>query len=146
MEQESGSYNFSKMQEDATKQPPILDYATFIGSIEKRSSPGRGTGMFATKNIQVGDLLVCEKAFAHCFVSSAEQLTESVEIRRQGSVEYHPSHIYYDCGERTCLMNTVMHRISKSPGMREAFMSLHHQEKSGEATFEEIDGITPIDT
>lgn len=147
MEQESGIYNFLEMQEAAANQKmPILDYATFVGSIGRQWSPERGNGIFATENIQVGDLLLYEKAFAYSSVPSTDTLPKSEEITRQGTVQYLEPGIEHDFGANTCLTHSVMHRISTDIRSRKEFMALHHQGKYEKVNFNEVDGVTPIDT
>lgn len=48
--------------------PPHLDHATYIGLVAARETGSRGRGLFTTKEVKAGDLLLCEKAFAHAFV------------------------------------------------------------------------------
>lgn len=62
-EQAHGSYNFDKIRariQDCGK----IDAASFTRNIEVRHLPGGGTGLFATKDIQAGGLVLCEKALA----------------------------------------------------------------------------------
>lgn len=67
-EQKYGTYDFETMYKQAAKlRPPKLDNATFIGPIVVKNSPGRGQGLFTTKAVKAGELLLCEKAFAHCY-------------------------------------------------------------------------------
>jgi hypothetical protein len=48
-------------------RPPKIDSASFTGPIEIRDSPSRGKGLFTTKQVKAGDLLLCEKEFSYCF-------------------------------------------------------------------------------
>ncbi|KGO55768.1 Tetratricopeptide-like helical [Penicillium expansum] len=65
-EQKKGGYNFKKMQEKASKTyPPLLDHATWIGPVTVRQTKSQGRGLFTTEAVKVGDLLLCEKAFAY---------------------------------------------------------------------------------
>lgn len=64
-----GQFDFIAMEEDADSQkedPPRLDHADYIGPVEIREcrDPTKGMGLFAKRDIQQGELLLCEKAFA----------------------------------------------------------------------------------
>jgi hypothetical protein len=67
-EQQTGEYDFRQMLQQAKSTPPLIDCATFSAGLEVRESPGRGRGLFATRKIMAGDLVICEKAFAYGFV------------------------------------------------------------------------------
>lgn len=65
-EQQTGKYAFLALNKEAAiLRPPELDHATFIGAVIVKNSPGRGRGLFTTKAFKAGDLILCEKAFAH---------------------------------------------------------------------------------
>ncbi|KAI1321894.1 TPR domain protein [Xylariaceae sp. FL0255] len=66
-EQLTGAYNFSSMYNQAKKTPPVIDCATYIGPVAILESPGCGKGLFTTKPVKAGELLLCEKAFAYSY-------------------------------------------------------------------------------
>lgn len=72
-EQASGSYNFTKMRLNVSAQKPRVDAANFVAKTEVKTSPGKGRGLFAAKDIAEGELIVCEKAF--CVVWGHERQT-----------------------------------------------------------------------
>ena len=47
--------------------PPQADHSTYIGPVTVRKSGTRGRGLFTTKEVKAGDLLLCEKAFLYAF-------------------------------------------------------------------------------
>ena len=71
-EESNGLYDFAAMLEEATKKypKPYMDRASF-GSPAMQRKPceeeGKGRGIFATRDIEVGELLMVEKAFATVF-------------------------------------------------------------------------------
>jgi len=74
LEQRGGTYDWKTICKEVSKvRPPLLDHATFIGPVVVKVSPGRGRGLFTTKDVMAGELLVCEKAFAHCYAGSSEE-------------------------------------------------------------------------
>ena len=64
-EQQTGEYNFKQMCKQAESTLPFIDCATFSAPVEIRESPGRGKGLFTTRAVSAGELLLCEKAFAY---------------------------------------------------------------------------------
>ncbi|OBS25984.1 hypothetical protein FPOA_06514 [Fusarium poae] len=77
-EERTGNYNFKQMYEHAkaTEGPPLVDCATFSTSVEIRDSPGRGRGLFTTKSVSAGELLLVEKAFAYSFMDETRLLDQ----------------------------------------------------------------------
>lgn len=69
--EQAGDFDFTSMLDEAvTKQPsPRLDRAAYIGSIEVRKCAieSHGRGLFTTKAVKAGELLLCEKAFTAAF-------------------------------------------------------------------------------
>lgn len=71
-EQRTGNYDFGKINKAVSLSQPLIDCATFKGSIDIRDSEGRGQGTFTTKAVKAENLLLCEKAFSYCFEEPAE--------------------------------------------------------------------------
>lgn len=65
-EESTGTYDFEQMLGNLIKNPNVsqLDHASFISNTEIRTTAACGRGLFATKDFQLGDLVLCEKAFA----------------------------------------------------------------------------------
>ncbi|KAM5349946.1 hypothetical protein ACJ41O_006451 [Fusarium nematophilum] len=78
-EQRKGRYNFKQMYKQAKLAPPLIDCGTFSSPVEIRESPGRGRGLFTTKAVLAGELLLCEKAFSYSFAGD-EQSTRQTNI------------------------------------------------------------------
>jgi hypothetical protein len=58
-----------------------LDHATFIGLVTIKASKGCGWGLFTTKLVKVGDLVLYKKAFAHYYANTnKENSTKSSKI------------------------------------------------------------------
>ncbi|KAH8753102.1 hypothetical protein F5883DRAFT_691147 [Diaporthe sp. PMI_573] len=64
-EQQTGKYDFRRMYKQAKATPPLIDCATYTAPVEIRNSPGKGRGLFTTKKVLAGEMLLCEKAFGH---------------------------------------------------------------------------------
>jgi hypothetical protein len=68
LDQNSGKYDFRKMILEAKKrQPPRLERGTYISPMTVKQTESHGRGLFTTQAVKAGDLLFCEKAFAHAF-------------------------------------------------------------------------------
>jgi tetratricopeptide (TPR) repeat protein len=63
LEQQEGTYDFAEMIDEVTKNGFFVDRASFLSQTEVRQTQDRGRGLFATKDIRMGDLVLCEKAF-----------------------------------------------------------------------------------
>ena len=62
-EENRGTYNITAMMSNANAKQPYVDAADFFGKVEVRDAgPGRGRGLFATRNIGSGDIVMVEKA------------------------------------------------------------------------------------
>jgi tetratricopeptide (TPR) repeat protein len=80
-EQETGVYQFKQLYIEATNlRPPHLDHSTYFGPVEVRSSNSRGRGLFTTAAVKAGDLLLCEKAFAHAFYDSSKNENSQIAL------------------------------------------------------------------
>lgn len=63
LEQQQGAYNFAEMIDEVSENGFFADRASFLLKTEVRQTQDRGRGLFATKDIRMGDLILCEKAF-----------------------------------------------------------------------------------
>lgn len=62
-EQASGSYDFAKLRAGLSRARPRVDAASYPGPTEVRDSgAGRGRGLFATRTIPAGGLVLAERA------------------------------------------------------------------------------------
>ena len=78
--EQAGDFDFASMLDEAvTKQPsPRMDRAVYIGPIEvcQCAIESHGRGLFTTKAVKAGQLLLCEKAFATAFAPDARTAVE----------------------------------------------------------------------
>lgn len=72
-EQEAGSYDFDEILSSVSPQKPDVDAANFTRLTQVSPSAGRGNGLFAADDFRVGDLVLCEKAFAADFCLDPSQ-------------------------------------------------------------------------
>ena len=141
-EQRNGTYDFKAIYKEASKlRPPSLDHATFIGSIVVKVSPDRGRGLFTTKAVKAGELLLCEKAFAHCYVGDPEE-DSGGSSKISLLVNTHTNRMII--GSQSDLITSIVQKLWRNPSFLAEFVSLHHgsYEHSGVT---EVDGKPVID-
>lgn len=112
------------MYDEAAKlRPPHLDHATFVGPVAVKKSgisPG-GRGLFTTKAVSAGDLLLCEKAFSFSFVDEPDggRLADvTVLIDAEADTA--------NMGGQPELINRMIRKLYKNPSLSKAVTDLHH--------------------
>lgn len=120
-EQKTGTYNFeSILQEVSIIRPPHLDHATFVGPVVIKESAGRGRGLFTTEAVKAGQLVLCEKAFAHCYANKAEPESSS-EITLLADIDTKRMFI----GTQGDLNTIIVQKLWHNPSLRDQFTSLY---------------------
>jgi hypothetical protein len=139
-EQSTGHYNFKLLQAEAEKlRPPHLDHATYIGPVEIRNTEGKGRGLFVTKTVKAGDLLLCEKAFSHAYA------TESDEGNSKVTLLINPETNKVFMGGHADLIRIIVQKLYHNPSVAPAFTTLHHGTYEAVST-SVIDGKPVVDT
>ncbi|EDO02331.1 hypothetical protein SS1G_04807 [Sclerotinia sclerotiorum 1980 UF-70] len=141
-EQQSGIYDFESIyKEISTTKPPHLDHATFLGPVVVKPSPDRGLGLFTTKAVKAGELLLCEKAFAHCYAGTSEGSETFSKTTLLMNVHTNKMTV----GTQADLITTIVQKLWKNPSLIPEFNALHRGSyKLAEKT--EVDGKPVIDT
>ena len=71
LKEEKGVFDFGAMLDEAVRKSPgpDMDRASYVGPVEVRQCvvKSHGKGLFSTKDVKAGELLVVEKAFAAVF-------------------------------------------------------------------------------
>lgn len=129
--------------EAAKTRPPQLDHATYIGPVTIKASgisPG-GRGLFTTKAVSAGDLLLCEKAFAHAFVDESSSGPRHVIT----TILIDPTSDTVSMGTKLELTNIIIHKLRRNPSLTSTVTDLHHGSyEPVEAT--SVDGVPIVDT
>lgn len=87
IEQDRGKFNFTAMRNAAAIVRPLrLDFATFVGPVEVGPVTGKRRGVFTTKSVKAGELLLCEKAFAFCMITAADEPVIRTDAETQRTV------------------------------------------------------------
>ncbi|KAF6798893.1 tpr domain protein [Colletotrichum sojae] len=120
-EEATGEYAWRQMYEQAEATPPLVDCATYSVPIEVRPSPGRGNGLFTTKAVKAGDLLLCEKAFAYCYAAEDDPVGRR-NIKILMSVDSNRASM----GGQANLITTIVQRLHHNPQISKRFTGLHH--------------------
>ncbi|KAJ4141746.1 hypothetical protein NW768_000963 [Fusarium equiseti] len=138
-EQRTGKYNFKKMYEaaKATKGAPLIDCATYSKPVEVRDSPGRGRGLFITKAVKAGDLLLVEKAFDYSFIDETRVMDKCTHM-----VNFNTKRL--TSGALANLWPKVVQKLYHDPEALSAFTELCHG-KYKPVTVCEADGRPVVD-
>ncbi|KAK1599154.1 uncharacterized protein LY79DRAFT_505126 [Colletotrichum navitas] len=121
VEQATGNFKWKHMHRQAKETPPIIDCATYSSPVEIRDSPGRGRGLFTTKAVKVGELLLCEKAFSYVF---ADQNDPAASKNLKILVNFDSKKM--TMGGQATLVSTVVQKLYHNPEVALRFMELHH--------------------
>ncbi|MCJ1470935.1 hypothetical protein MMC07_009583 [Pseudocyphellaria aurata] len=131
LQEEAGNYDFPAMLE-GTSQPTRVDRASFIGCVEVRPCKvtSRGRGLFLTKPVKLGELLLCEKAFAVSLMS----IHENIERGLPGhGLDTARDDMYKDC----------VFQLHRNPSRALSFSELHSGGSKAKETI--VDGQRIID-
>ncbi|WQF84415.1 Putative SET domain, tetratricopeptide-like helical domain superfamily, SET domain superfamily [Colletotrichum destructivum] len=74
-EEKEGNYDLQKIRANLTPASPRADAASFTSKTEVKESVGRGRGLFATRDIAAGEIVMVEKAFCVVWGHESEVLT-----------------------------------------------------------------------
>ncbi|KAH7174555.1 uncharacterized protein B0J16DRAFT_404292, partial [Fusarium flagelliforme] len=135
-EQRTGDYNYKSMYEQAKATPPLIDCATYSNPVEIRDSPGRGRGLFTTRSVAAGDLLLCEKAFSYSFVDETMSPTRPL---------INPATKKIVIGGPAYLLPQVAQKLYHNPQFLPAFHELYHGEPN-RVDVAECDGAPVVDS
>ena len=143
LEQQCGTYDFKTIYEEVSKvRPPRLDHATFIGPVMVKISPDRGRGLFTTKAVKAGELLLCEKAFAHCYAGSSEESSNGgLKFNLLVNIDTNKMTI----GTQSDLITAIVQKLWRNPSLMSEFVTLYHGSYEP-VCVTEVDGKPVIDT
>jgi hypothetical protein len=113
----------SYYEEISSARPPHLDHATFSGPVIIKESPGRGRGLFTTRDVKVGELLLCEKAFAHCYAAPQHESPEG-SSKTSVLINTHTNRI--TLGTQSDLLTDIVQKLYKNPSLLPKFNELYH--------------------
>jgi tetratricopeptide (TPR) repeat protein len=114
-EQETGRYDFKKIKAGLSRASPRVDAANFIRHTKVKDSSGRGRGMFATRDIPTGEIVMCEKAFCVVWGHESEALTAMTLDVRDDRIRVSP----------VGLSKSTVQKLLSNPSQIEKVMELY---------------------
>lgn len=136
-EQELGNYDFDSMAISATATNHYLDHASFLGNTRIGQAGHRGRGLFATKFIPHGQIVLVEKAFYAAF---KENNAKDVSILINLNTKHHT---YGTHSER---LFGCINKLRANPKQAAAFLDLHCSGTGAAKEAKVIDGIVVVDS
>ncbi|KAK2029870.1 hypothetical protein LX32DRAFT_692917 [Colletotrichum zoysiae] len=121
VEQVTGGFKWKHMHKQAKETPPIIDCATYSSPVEIRDSTGRGRGLFTTKPVKAGELLLCEKAFSYVYADQNDH-TASKNLKVLMNLDSKKMTM----GGQATLVSTVVQKLYHNPEAASRFMDLYH--------------------
>jgi hypothetical protein len=137
-EKEKGRYRFKQFYIETTKlRPPLLDHATYVGPVSVRVSSSRGRGLFTTEAVKAGDLLLCEKAFAHSFVDTENNQNMALLVNSETNT--------VTMGAQGELIRLIAQKLYRNPSLNPVITDLYHGSYEP-AMVTNVDGTPVVDT
>ncbi|KAM3444473.1 hypothetical protein NHJ13734_001440 [Beauveria thailandica] len=133
-----GIFDWLDMHKQAEYSPPLIDCATFSKSTEIRESPGLGRGLFTTKPIAAGELLLCEKAFSFNFTGEDEERNSTLLVDPD-TMNGMPDCYLQDVAQ-------VVQKLYHEPGMAPLFLELDHGDYTAPQPGLQVDGKPVVDS
>ena len=138
--EQAGDFDFASMLDEAViKQPsPHLERADYVGPIEVRKCAieSHGRGLFTTRMVKAGELLLCEKAFASAFPSNDRNAVVENSVLKDPM----PDKSEWMKKLRAQLALTTFYKLIRNPSVVSAFADLY----PGPDAHEEVDKITNL--
>ncbi|KAH8719152.1 hypothetical protein GQ44DRAFT_712610 [Phaeosphaeriaceae sp. PMI808] len=114
-EQESGSHDLAKARIGLSRARPRVDAADFISNTKIKNSPGQGRGLFATRNISTGEVIMYEKAFCVVWGHEKEAMTAMTYDIRDDRIRVSP----------VGLSKAIVQKLISNPSQIPKVMDLH---------------------
>lgn len=114
-EGQTGKYNFEEMIKlTLNKQIPVkLDCADFVGPVSLENTIDSGRGLFATRDVKFGELLLASKAFHVCYPE-----TDGASI----IIDLTKNHIQRSSGSQ--LISGIVQKLFNNPSTSKEFLKL----------------------
>ncbi|KAK7434367.1 hypothetical protein Landi51_13547 [Colletotrichum acutatum] len=139
-EQDRGIYQWGQMYDQANATPPVIDCATYNGPVEVRRSTERGRGLFTSKAVKAGDLLLCEKAFSYRYAGEDDNMDANQNNRVLVSLVSKRTVL----GAQASLAFNIIQKLHHNPRLAPRFNDLHHGDSHSGAAKQQDKSI--IDT
>ncbi|KAI6758424.1 hypothetical protein HG530_010664 [Fusarium avenaceum] len=136
-EQTDGAYNMESVVSSLSKTGGRPDVANFNGPTEIKNSPGAGRGLFATRDIQPNEIIMCEKAFCVAWSFESETFSSLVcDTREKAALKVFPAGLH----------KAVVRKLLDNPSRIEQVLKLCGDYKGTGNKLQQVDGDPIIDT
>ncbi|KAM0705275.1 hypothetical protein Q7P35_008065 [Cladosporium inversicolor] len=135
-EQKTGEYDFNKIRSGLSKLRPRADAADYDGNTERKESKGHGFGLFATKDIDAGSIILCEKALCIVWSHESDGWTALTVDARDSQTRVQP----------VGLTKAIVAKLAANPSQIEKATSLFGDHEGLGKQLLIKDGIPVIDT
>ena len=136
-ERSSGHYDFTKMSRSANKKHNQLDHADFSSNTTISETDAHGKGLFATKDITVGQLIMCEKAM--CAAFDSDKTSQSYTILNHNTKRALT-------GTQATLLFTLVQKLVHNPELAIGFFDLFDGGYQPKTSLQIVEGHVPVDT
>lgn len=133
-----GAYDIASIQENVSRQQPRVDAADYLhNTVVKDSGPNRGRGLFATRNLNAGDLILAETAFASTW---DDERTHVIAAKWNARL---PKDIHIGL---IGLWKVALQRVQNNPVSGRDLLDLHGDYNGFSNIISEVDGVQVVDT
>lgn len=133
----TGEYNFGAMRSALKHGRLRLDHASYTHNVTVRSAGSKGRGLFATKRLRAGDVVMCEKAFQSCFRGdSSNDIYIVININTNSG----------NTGPHASLLFRIIDHLRYNPGHARQFVELWDGGYKPKYGAVQVDGQTVVDT
>ncbi|OAA64877.1 Tetratricopeptide-like helical [Cordyceps fumosorosea ARSEF 2679] len=135
-----GIYDWQEMHRQAKSSPPLIDCGTFSKNVKVQASPGKGRGLFTTKPVVAGELLLCEKAFAYSFADTDDKTESSLAILLNFQT------MTAKAGGQAQNLTQIVQKLYHAPEAAASFLDLHCGEYPAPQRGLTVDFMPVVDT
>ncbi|KAI1037026.1 hypothetical protein LB505_012561 [Fusarium chuoi] len=136
-EEAEGTYDMKRIVSNLSKAGGRSDTASYCGPTEIKNSPRAGRGLFATRDIETNEIILCEKAFCAAWSHEAETFTAlACDLREDAAIKVFPAGLH----------KAVVRKLLNNSSQVEKVLSLHGDYRGLGAKLHEVDGSPVTDT
>ncbi|KAF5964040.1 n-lysine methyltransferase SMYD2 [Fusarium coicis] len=136
-EEAEGAYDFKKIVSNLPKTGGRPDTASYYGPTEIQNSPEAGRGLFATRDIEINEIILCEKASCAAWSHETETFSAlACDLREDAAIKVFPAGLH----------KAVVRKLLNNPSQVEKVLSLHGDYRGLGARLHEVDASPAIDT
>ncbi|KAK3305708.1 uncharacterized protein B0T15DRAFT_206699 [Chaetomium strumarium] len=114
-EQEAGTHDLKKIRAGLSRARPRVEAASFVGQTAVKDSPGRGRGLFTTRDVAAGEIVMLEKAFCVVWGFESDALTAITYDVRDDRIRVSPAG----------LTRAVVQKLLSNPSQIEKVMDMY---------------------